>query len=301
MEFDYTFYQEQTPAARYMDVKEALAHYVNLGKKRGAAGSPLADMNFFVAYLNAQHFPRILEIGPGVSPRMIGENVSYYDVRSGENFLEYARSKGVTNTDALPTIHFSSEDGRLKDIPLKFDLIFSSHCIEHTYDFITHVNDVEALLNKNGIFAMVVPDKRYTFDYFRRLTSLGEIIARHYDVTPGHPLRDFIDSLVMAHNDPVRHWQNDHGRITKLDHEMITNALDKYRSTQAMDPSLHSWVFTSDSFREVVSQLADTEMIRLAPLRVYNTVKNSNSFCTLLMRKEDIDERRKCLSNEGIA
>jgi predicted SAM-dependent methyltransferase len=48
----------------------------------------------------------------------------------------------------------------------QFDIAFSSHVIEHTLDFIKHLNQVCDILKNNGHYFLFVPDKRYCFDYF---------------------------------------------------------------------------------------------------------------------------------------
>jgi SAM-dependent methyltransferase len=279
-EFDLHHYKANCPAARNMDFKDACLHFLKIGKKRGLAGSLPADMNLFAGMLNGLGFGRILEIGPGVQPRMKGDNVFYYDVRHGENFREYARAKGVTDPAALPEIHYHADDGSLRGIDQKFDLVFSSHCIEHVYDLVAHVNDVASILNDGGVYALIVPDKRYTFDHFRTESTLGDALERHGNGR--HSLKTFIDSLNKAHNEPVRHWQNDHGEPAAINGARVADAIKSCESLEGRDPSLHAWVFTDDSFRALFAQLADTGFIRLAPTRIYNTLKHSNSFCVVM-------------------
>lgn len=60
----------------------------------------------------------------------------------------------------------------------KFDLVFSSHNMEHVLDLIQHMLDVEKLLMPNGYFSCIVPDRRFTFDYFRHKSSLADVVAQ---------------------------------------------------------------------------------------------------------------------------
>ena len=286
-DFDLRYYKAKCLAAQDMDFKNACLHFLKIGKKRGIPGSPPANRNTFVTMLNGIGFAQTLEIGPGVYPQLFGDKVFYYDVRHGEHFRDYARSKGITDISALPEIHYHADDGSLRGIDRTFDLVFSSHCIEHVYDLITHVNDVASILNDGGIYALIVPDKRYTFDYFRTESSLGDVLERHNNGTNRHSLKTFIDSLNRTHNEPMRHWNNDHGEAPAINAFRIANAIKSYESLEGRDPSLHAWVFTDDSFHDMFTQLATTGIINLVPTRIYNPVKHSNSFCVVLEKRPE--------------
>lgn len=284
-DFDLRYYKANCPAAREMSFKDACLHFLKIGKKRGLPGSPPADMGIFVGMLKGLDFAQILEIGPGVHPRLSGDNVFYYDVRHGEHFRDYARTKGVADSTDLPEIHYHADDGSLRGIDRSFDLVFSSHCIEHVYDLITHVNEVASILNDGGVYALIVPDKRYTFDHFRTESTLGDVLERHNNGDSRHSLKTFIDSLNEAHNEPVRHWNNDHGEPSAINAARIAAAVKSYEDMGGRDPSLHAWIFTDDSFRDVFTQLAAMDFIDLVPTRIYNTVKHSNSFCVVLEKR----------------
>ena len=283
--FDHRYYASHYPNVAHLSFEDACRHFLTIGRKRGYMGSPMADRLFFIAWLNSTNFQRILEIGPGVNPSLIGENVSYFDVRKGEEFYAYARSKNVTDVQHLPQIDFYSETGSLKVVNKKFDLVFSSHCIEHVYDVIEHVNEVTDVLTEEGVYCLVIPDKRYCFDHFRNTSSIGDITARHYNKEIGyHPLNVVVDSVLEAHNDSMRHWNRDNGNVN-IPPELILEKIEEWRITQGKNPSLHAWVFTDNSFEEIFSLLHRARLTRMRPIRVYNTPQNSNSFC-VVMRPE---------------
>jgi len=281
-EFDYEFYKSLWPEAAGMSPREAHNHFRKFGSQYGLPGSPLADMRIFVQFLSKLHFCQILEIGPWATPRMVGENVCYFDVTSREKLQRSAKRMGI-DPSSVPEINYQSEDGCLKCIDRKFDMIFSSHCIEHVYDIVRHLNEVADLLEDGGIYALIVPDKRYTFDYFRPTTSLGDIVDHHFRKLDRHTLKTFIDSVYSAHNDPKRHWDNDHGEIVRMDATMLERAMELYRSTGGRG-GRHAWIFTEETFREVFTQLASMDLVHLQPIRIYNTIRNSNSFCVVMKK-----------------
>ena len=59
----------------------------------------------------------------------------------------------------VPFINYVDSKGDLKNINEKFDVILSCHSIEHQLDFIQHLQDVSTLLNDNGYYVIILPDK----------------------------------------------------------------------------------------------------------------------------------------------
>src|SRR5215467_1601136 len=57
----------------------------------------------------------------------------------------------------------------------KVDYVIASHVIEHVPDMITWLDEIEAVLRPRGSLRLVVPDRRFTFDYLRRESRLCDI------------------------------------------------------------------------------------------------------------------------------
>ena len=111
----------------------------------------------------------ILEIGPFYKPNCIGDNVEYFDILDRDALIKRATEiNSSINIDQIPYINYVSENGDLSIIDKKFDALFSSHAIEHQLDLIDHFQKASKLLNKGGKYYMIIPDKRYCFDYFNK-------------------------------------------------------------------------------------------------------------------------------------
>jgi predicted SAM-dependent methyltransferase len=67
------------------------------------------------------------------------------------------------------------------------DFIIGNHFIEHTRDPIGTISNWLSKLKPGGVIFMAVPDKRYTFDIERELTSLQHLISDHHS-NPGERL-----------------------------------------------------------------------------------------------------------------
>lgn len=64
----------------------------------------------------------------------------------------------------------------------QMDYFLSSHNIEHSIDLIDYLRGASSALKEGGTMAMAIPDLRFSFDFFRNPTTLGDaLLARQLD------------------------------------------------------------------------------------------------------------------------
>lgn len=167
------------------------------------------------------------------------------------------------------------------------DYALASHVIEHVPDFIGFLAELEGVLQVEGRLALIIPDKRYTFDFLRRTSSVSEMIDCHLRrscrPTPAQ-IFDFFSSVGKV--DPVLAWQN---RIDVERFEYYANAPSAlWKSRDSLEKNefvdVHCWVFTPASFLDSCAQLASLGLMRLACARFYDTEENDIEFGLLLER-----------------
>lgn len=229
----------------------------------------------------------VLEISPFANPMRNGKNISYFDVLSSNELRERAAQIPGYNPNAVPEkIHFVSKNGDLGIVDQNFDFILSSHVIEHTTDLITHFLHVESILKNRGQYICIVPDKRYTFDYYKPETTLADALDAHYSRPQAHSLRTLVlNNAFSTHNDPGMHWQGDHGDIENcIQNAML--AVKLYKSS-TMYVDCHNWIFTPSSFIEVFNYIAKMGYSKLKVVEFYTTVRNSNEFYVVFEKNVD--------------
>lgn len=130
----------------------------------------------------------VLEIGPGASPTFRRRDYpnlkvsDYCDTQALHRSLERHAGESIAET-LFDDVDYVCADGRLADVVpegQRFDLIFSSHNIEHQPDLLTHFVHVERLLGPGGAATFLVPHHQRTFDIFRRLTTTGDVLLAHF-------------------------------------------------------------------------------------------------------------------------
>jgi len=168
--FDWQYYCRHNHLS--LDEEEAYRHFINVGKQQGMNGSPCCDQGYFVRLIHRLSPSSILEIGPGASPRFSGDNVFYFDVKTEMQL--YDRYKNESDVTIPQRIHYVDKDGDLGIIDRQFDIVFSSHVIEHTADFVTHLNHVGSLLNEGG-FYFLDSTLKCNSDWLEQEASCGTI------------------------------------------------------------------------------------------------------------------------------
>lgn len=284
-EFDAAHYRERYPAFRKWSDAEAHNHYRLHGAKEGRIGSPGAHRAYWV-----QAFPRdirALEIGPFCNPFLRGPNVKYLDVL--DTAALQARWDAVERHEprTAPPIHFVSPDGDLSVVDETFDLVASSHCIEHQIDFVAHLRGVSRVLNPGGVYFLFIPDKRYCFDHFLPVTTIADIIDAIGRSQARHSLRDVIlHRVATTHNKVPRHWEGDHADpgYDAVNSDRIARAISAYLAGEFID--VHAWQFIPGTFREIVRVLFALGFSDLKPIRVYATPRQRAEFVAVLEKSE---------------
>ncbi|WP_147023965.1 hypothetical protein [Methylobacterium oxalidis] len=239
----------------------------------------------------------VLEVGPFLSPCLTRprHDVSYFDVLNGEQMLERAR-----HLTSIPyereyweerlkhplEIDYFHPDGDLSSVPRTFANLFSSHCIEHQPDLITHMQQAYERIEPGGRYFMIVPDKRYCFDHYNPESRLIDVLGAHLERRRrACPTKVLEHRLATAHNDPVRHWMHDHGRPTLEERpEVFGYCLEEAATALETYIDVHYWMFTPDSFRRLMNELYEREFIKLRLERVYPTLRNTFEFFAVFRR-----------------
>jgi hypothetical protein len=162
--------------------------------------------------------------------------------------------------------------------------VYSSHCIEHTCDAVRHLQQVSKLLTKGGKYHLVIPDKRYCFDYFKETSTIGGLIDAYENGNSDYSLKLWIDrAWIGTHADARRHWNGDHGSQNKTGlAKKIKAAIKEYKSGYRLPGGTHVWCFTPASFSETMSLLRELGYIDLQLLELYPTRPNTLEFYTVL-------------------
>ena len=257
-EVEPEIYRSLHPDLASLTDADLLDHYQDHGREEGRTANCLCDYNDFTALVPKS--ATVLEIGPFCSPLLRGPRVSYFDMFSQEELAERARSIDL-DPAYVPHIDYISPTGELSIVNRRFDVVISSHCLEHLPDIVGHLQAVRQLLLPGGAYFLLIPDKRYCFDYFIPLSNLAEVIVAHHERRKVHTLRSVIEHYALTtHNDCLRHWQGDHGVKFETFEQGLQEASRAFDDADGTYVDVHAWYFTPDSASAILSALQRTRL-----------------------------------------
>lgn len=202
-----------------------------------------------------------LEIGPShnpVAPKREGFNVHILDHLSASNLKHKYKEHGV-NLENIEDVDFVWSGEPLTALIGRsacYDWIIASHVIEHVPDLIGFLRECESLLKPNGKLSLVIPDKRYCFDYFGEVTNTGEILDALYQrrtrPTPGQVFHMHVNSVHL--NNQIA-WEA--GRTGQFSIGNFDDAAALWRKATSSEEyiDVHVWRFVPASFELVLQDL----------------------------------------------
>jgi SAM-dependent methyltransferase len=281
IDFDAALYRARYPDLAHLDDLGLRRHFDSHGERQGRVGHRLATRQGFLESIPAD--AEVLEIGPFQSPSLTGANVRYFDVLDREALRLRAIELSVP-PERVPHIDFVNPEGDLSGIAAKFDILFSSHAIEHQPDLVYHLQQVARLLKPGGCYMMAVPDKHYCFDHFIAESSIADVVAAHAEGRRRHTLRNLIDSRALTtHNDCTRHWAGDHGTIDMAESaRLIGLAQAEFSHSGGSYIDVHAWRFTPRGFSLIHRYLRQLGLSPFLAERVFSTCVNTSEFMVIL-------------------
>jgi predicted SAM-dependent methyltransferase len=245
-----------------------------------------------------------LEIGPLSRPLVMKSlhSVKYVDHCSTEKLIEkYPTTdehiSGIYDVDLIwneKTILEINSDA-------KVDFIVASHVIEHVPNPVGWLAEVHEALNENGFLYLVIPDKRFTFDAFRSVTSIQEIREAAQDSRRKPGWRTIIDHFINVRKiDTWQAWDNyesineaePHHNLADLKH-----ALDQFEKGEYVD--IHTTVFTPWSFFEFMKTVQDEFQINFKLVDFLTTQDHDLEFYVVLQKSESKKQSWRNIAEEA--
>jgi hypothetical protein len=254
----------------------------------------LVDKRYLRHYLlnTIEKNSKILEIGAGGCPLCNKDTHPNYRILDfystdevAQHFVNDYGLAGAKDT-IFPTVDFVCKDGQLANAvgTSRFDLVFSSHAIEHQPCLVNHLQQIDAILADDGMVAFIVPEKNHTFDVLRQLSTTGEVLTAYHAgrlIPRGAEVFEYYSRHVTL---------NACRKVTPQDDLSFLNAIHSaYENFKRLldDNSayrdIHNWVFTPTSFVLIALELYMLGLSPFFPQAISNV--NGNEFLCVLSRK----------------
>ena len=258
----------------------------------------VADRNLLLSHLLTER-GRGFEIGALMSPFLpkAGNDVLLVDrMPTDELRAHYAADPNVA-TDQIAEVDVAIGEGTLEQALRRhagstgFDYAIASHVIEHVPDFIGWLGEIAGLLRPGGRLLLVVPDKRYSFDYLRDLSPVSNMIDAwvRKSQKPG-PGQVFDYNAHGVELDCFAAWAGTIGdSSTFLRYVGPRAAIDVSRAALNTYKDSHCWVFTPAHFLEVCADLVTWGLLQWRLTAFADTRRDELDFGVVLERTIDDD------------
>lgn len=256
----------------------------------------------------------VLEIGPSyspIAPKAAGWRTYVVDHASQEELRGKYRPMGV-DVDAIEVVDSVWSGGALHEaLPARaaniFGRLIASHVIEHIPNLVAFFTSASRLLLPDGIMALAVPDSRYCFDFFKPLTTTGDVLEASRIGRTRHSRGTVWNQVAYS----VVHrgagsWGDDQVPDLTFTSSLDMAAQEYARYADADDApyeDCHAWQFTPSRFQLVVLELGQLGLIEW---RVLEMMPSGAEFlCTLRrgvesLSYETLQRRRMNLLYRGL-
>ena len=239
---------------------------------------------------------RGLEIGPLSHPlvwREDGPVLYVYHATTAELKVKNAGHPDI-DVEAIVEVDAVWGDRTLKQCldGREVDYVVASHVIEHVPDLITWLQEIEEALAPTGQLRLIAPDKRFTFDLFRRPTSLADLLVAHLMRArrPGlQQVVDFALNTVYAESGWVRAGKVTTGSFTGNNGKLaaLSTAERFLRTDDYID--LHCWAFSPADFARLFQRASGYGLIRFRCAGFFDTEPGEHEFVVHLEKCADPD------------
>jgi SAM-dependent methyltransferase len=130
------------------------------------------------------------------TPVPLGVTVRYVDQVSVE---ELRRQYPNSDDEGFVRVDLIDDAQTLSTFPdASEDFVIANHVLEHMEDPISMIGNAMRVLTKGGVLLLSVPDKRYTFDADRPITTLQHLLDDHADGGRGSRQAHFRECVALV-------------------------------------------------------------------------------------------------------
>jgi predicted SAM-dependent methyltransferase len=202
------------------------------------------------------------EIGPLSRPiiKRAESEVYYIDYCTTEELREKYAAVPDAHPDNIENVDFVWAGQPLAEVladKTPLDYVVASHVIEHVPDLVGWLKDIHAVLKPGGRLLLIIPDKRFTFDIYRRLSSIEEVDDAFKEQRRIPGLRTIMDHFANAVSADTWALWDDYKLADHLKYfhgpEFLNVAYEHFQQGKYID--IHCWVFTPWSFLELMGKV----------------------------------------------
>ena len=207
-----------------------------------------------------------LEIAPYFYPLLdkARHDVRYVDCIDNDTIAKKAAENPGAIGREVPRIDWVWTPGKPLRSCIPADIVFdycvATHVMEHVPDTIGWLNQILEVMRDHAVLALALPDRRHTMDFYRRETTLGDVVGNWIHAPSRPTSAQIVDFLSQSFYDT-----REDGRRFDLsqpfaaaprhytDDQALEFAANSHRQGNYLD--VHCTVWTPTSFVDVMSRV----------------------------------------------
>lgn len=169
--------------------------------------------------------------------------------------------------------------------------VIASHVVEHVPNLIGWLRELSSILSSDGEIRLIIPDKRFTFDFLRPETQVEDVVfADLMDarVPQAHRVLEYVFNVSRV--DGVKAWTS-HLSADQLErsHDLQLAINCARQASEGIYHDIHCWVFTPASFALLMADLCAHDLVNFECSMFHDTETFTIEFFAGLRWCEDKD------------
>ena len=221
-----------------------------------------------------------------------GGRIFYLDHLPTEGLCEKYGSDPSVNVDNIVPVDFVCRDGNIVEATAgnMFDYVVASHVIEHTPNFLQFLIDIHKILKPGGHLILIIPDKRFTFDVNRPITTFGEVLETFFDKQKIPSISAVYDHFAMASK--VSGHDTWHGIANPEETNLLVSEAFAWDAAcrvhnEAYYYDVHVNIFTPQSFFEILKKMIAHDIVLFETKEFLDTQIGQIEFLVQLQKPEN--------------
>jgi SAM-dependent methyltransferase len=199
----------------------------------------------------------ILEVGALDSPTFPELECRFLDWFTGDELRSMIGENPNRSPERVVDPDYVIKAKRFADtVDRRFDLVVANHVLEHIADPLTWLEQVAAITEPGGHLFLALPDRRYTFDYLRPLSTVADLLRAQEEDLERPSKWQVLEA--MFYYRPIRAkdvWEHAIDGKLERGRYVLDEALARAASADRDYVDTHCYVFSADSFPALVSDL----------------------------------------------
>lgn len=236
-----------------------------------------------------------LEFGPLASPlvRRTDGDIQYIDVAATEELRAKYRGHSNVDVEHIEHVDYVWTDGPLREVvgpDTEFDYVIAAHVIEHVPDPIWWLQEVHSVLRDGGVLILVVPDRRFTFDYLRPESTVGQLVESYLThVRKPSPQQIYDHHAYYVVLTAAEAWspEFDPAQLQRFHRDpmpALELCLESLATGDYIDTHCH--VFTPASFLDALEHMVFLHLLQFVVHSFFPTERGQNQFFAVLQRSD---------------